>query len=59
MKKKYIFTLSTNKVGSEQSEIMDFEFDDDASQYEIEDEVNNAYSEWMSENNYGGYSEIE
>lgn len=57
MLKKYIFTLATNRVGSEVKDEAELEFDDTLNEEQIEDQVNSYYGEWLSENNYGGWSE--
>jgi hypothetical protein len=55
--KKYEFRLATNKVGSDVSEIVELEFEDDLTQEQIENQVNEYYAEWVGENNYGGWNE--
>jgi hypothetical protein len=51
--RKIKFTLATNKVGSEVSKVI--EVDDDTT----DEEIDEMYFEWVNENNYGGWSEIE
>jgi hypothetical protein len=57
IKRKYIFRLATNRVGSDIIEEVELEFNDDLTEEQIEDEVNECYAEWVGENNYGGWSE--
>lgn len=60
MTKKYIFTVSTDKVRSESSEEMEFDFDDDATPLEIEQELSEAYQEWLDNGAINcGWEEVE
>lgn len=56
--KKYHFSISTNKVGSETSDIVELQFDDDATLEEIENQVTEIYTDWLFENNNGGFHEL-
>ena len=51
--KKIKFTLSTGYINSEVTEIIEFE--DDAS----EEEIDAVYKDWMVENCYGDWEEVE
>jgi len=46
------FTISTNYVGSEYSDVL--EFDDDIT----DDELQEAWEAWVWENTEGGFSEV-
>lgn len=50
------FSIATTYVRSDYSEEQEFEFDDDASDDEIEEEICSAYETWLSNHNYGGWS---
>lgn len=56
--KKYYFSISTNKIGSETSDEVELQFDDDLTDEEIEKQVTEIYTGWLFENNYGGFNEI-
>ncbi len=56
--KKYHFSISTNKIGSETSDEVELQFDDDLTDEEIEKQVTEIYTGWLFENNYGGFNEI-
>lgn len=56
--KKYHFSISTNKIGSETSDIVELQFDDDVTIEEIEEQVIEIYREWLFENNNGGFHEL-
>ncbi len=58
MKRKFEFCIATNKVGSEQKETVELEFDDDLTESEIEDQANEVYKEWLFENNEGWFKEV-
>lgn len=51
--KKYKFFVSTNKVGSDISDVL--EFDDDVT----EEEVRGAYEDWIWEKLNTGWGEVE
>ena len=55
---KYLFTLGTTYVGSTVKEEVEIEFDEDASQDEIYEEVKRQYEQWVWDNNYGGWDKI-
>jgi hypothetical protein len=57
--KKVKFTIATNYVNSAWSETLEFTFDDDETDSEIESQIDEFYSDWLSEKNYGGWSIIE
>jgi len=56
--KKYHFSISTNKAGSETSDIVELQFDEDATVEEIENQVTEIYTDWLFENNNGGFHEL-
>lgn len=56
--KIYKFTLSTSKIGSEVSEIVELQFYDDDTEQDIEEQVTQTYIEWVAEKNYGGFVEV-
>lgn len=56
--RKYTFSIATKYVNSEWSEVVEFQFDDDATEGEIEDQVNELYTEWIFQQNYGGFTEL-
>ncbi len=58
MTKKFKFTIATQYVRSAYSEEIELEFDDDATESEIDSEVDNAYSDWLSNHNYGGVEAV-
>ena len=55
IKRTYKFTIETNYINSEWSQKVELQFEDDASEEEIEQQVNELYTEWLFENNCGGY----
>jgi len=57
--KKFTFTLSTKYVGSDHSEEVEFEFDEDATQDDIDNQVSESYERWVLEHNCGNWVEIE
>lgn len=57
--KKFRFSLATRYVGSEVSQEMELGFEDNATKDEIENEVEQIYNEWLGNQNYGGFHEIE
>lgn len=57
--RKYNFSIRTCYVGSEWQEEVELQFDDDSTKEEIEAEVDICYQEWLNENNYGCFYEIE
>lgn len=59
IKRKYKFSIATTYVKSEYSQIMELEFEDDDTEQEIEEQVNQIYTEWLFNNNHGGYLQIE
>jgi len=50
---QYEFCIATNRVGSEDKDIIDIEVDDDATEEDIEKQTNEIYTEWLFERNYG------
>ncbi len=56
--KKFKFTLSTNKLHSEVSEIVNLQFHDDDTEQDIEEQVIQIYMEWMNDKNHGGFVEV-
>jgi hypothetical protein len=59
MTRKYKFTIATNRIGSEVSDEVELEFDDDSTEAEIEKQVNEIYVEWLCENNQGYFVAVE
>jgi hypothetical protein len=59
MKKTFKFTIATQYVRSAYSEEIELEFDDDATESEIDSEVDTVYNEWLSEHNYGGIEAVD
>lgn len=57
--RKFKFSIATNYINSEWSEEVELRFDDGTSEEEIEVQVNEVYTEWMSEKNQGGWVSIE
>ena len=57
MKRTYKFTIATNNIGSEYSQKVVLDFDEDATEEDIENQVSEAYTEWLNEHNCGGYEE--
>jgi len=58
MKLKFKFTIQTPYVHSEYKEIVELEFDEDATKNEIEEIVEEQYELWLQEHNHGGWSPI-
>ncbi len=58
MTRKYNFSIATNLVRSEHSEIVEIHLDDDLTEDEIDAQVTEIYTEWLFENNQGGFSQI-
>lgn len=56
--RKFSFSIATNYIRSEWKEEVELEFEDDATEEEIEDEVSAYYQEWLNENNHGGFSQL-
>ena len=57
MKKiKFEFRIATNYINSEWSEDVEIQFAEDATETEIEDQVNEIYTEWLFEKNQGGWN---
>ena len=59
IKKTYNFSIETNMVGSRVDDDIELQFDTDATEEEIEKQVTEIYTEWLFENNNGGFYEIE
>jgi len=55
MKRIYEFSVSTHYVGSEVSDKIELEFDDDATEEEIEKEVEDNWCDWRNEQCDGGW----
>ena len=45
-------------VGGENYEIVDIEVDENLTEDEIENKVSEIYTEWLFENNSGGFNEV-
>lgn len=57
MKKvKVVFRIGTTYVGSTYEEEMEFEFDNDERDNDIETHISEKYDQWVIENNQGGYT---
>lgn len=59
IKKTYNFSIETNRVGSRVDDDIELQFDDDATEKEIEQQVTEIYTEWLFGQNNGGFYEIE
>lgn len=55
MKRTYKFYVETRYVGSRVTEDIELDFDDDATEEEIESEVEEVYKDWMSNECEGGW----
>lgn len=55
---KYVFCIATNKHQSEYKQIVELSFDEDLTDEEIEDQVEEIYTEWLLEKNQGSYNKI-
>jgi hypothetical protein len=51
------FTVSTRYVGSEVKDEIELEFEDDATEEEIEKEVTEVWVDWRNEQCDGGWSQ--
>jgi len=58
MKRIYEFSVSTRYAGSKVVDEIELEFPDNASEEEIERDVESAWKDWMSDEIDGGWSEI-
>lgn len=56
--KKFKFSIGTMYINSTVTEIVELQFDDDATDDEIDDQVNEVYTEWLFERNTGSYVEV-
>lgn len=52
------FSVSTHYVGSKVTEQVELEFEDDATEQEIEDEVSEYWVEWRNNECEGGWTRI-
>jgi len=57
--RKYRFSIATTYIQSEYSQVMELQFDDDETEEEIEQQVDEIYTQWLFEHNQGGYRLIE
>lgn len=57
--KKFKFSIATNYINSEWSEEVELQFADDVTEEEIENEVNEIYTEWLFEKNQGGWFAVQ
>lgn len=57
--RKYRFSIATTYIQSEYSQVMELQFDDNDTEEEIEQQVDEIYTQWLFEHNQGGYSLIE
>lgn len=51
----YVFSLATNRNGSETKEDIELKFDKDFTEDQIERLVQEEYIDWVMEQNQGGY----
>lgn len=58
MIKKYKFSVGTRYIKSDWTEEVELEFDDNATEEEIEKEVNEVFEEWVWENAETYWNEI-
>ena len=58
IQRKYRFSIATTYINSEWYEDVELEFDEDLTEDEIEQQVNDIYTEWLFEKNYGSWIEI-
>lgn len=59
MTRSFKFSIATSLIPSDCVEVKELQFDDDATEEEIEEQVNEIYSEWVSAKNYGTWTAIE
>jgi len=59
MKRTYLFTVSTRYVGSEVKDEIELNFEDDATEEEIEKELSETWCDWRNEQCDGGWELIE
>lgn len=57
--KKYRFSIATRYINSEDYEIVELQFDDNATEDEINNEVSEIYQTWANERNQGYWKEVE
>ena len=57
--RKYRFSIATTYIQSEYSQVMELQFDDNDTEEEIEQQVDEIYTQWLFEHNQGGYRLIE
>lgn len=55
MKIKVEFSISTNRVGSEEKGVVELEFLNNENEEQIEEAIQDSYLEWLGEHNRGGY----
>lgn len=55
MKLKFEFSIGTRYVGSDVKDEIELEFDDDATEQEIESQVEEVYKDWVWEQVDGGW----
>lgn len=56
--RKFEFCIATNRMGSENKSIIEIDLDDDLTEEEVDNQVNEQYTEWLFEKNQGYYKEI-
>lgn len=59
MKIKFEFNVRTRYVGSNVVEEMELEFDDDATEKEIEQQVEQAWIDWRNQEAEGGWKRLD
>lgn len=59
MTKKYLFTLSIGYSGAEHREVFDVEFEDGATEEQMDKELESSWSEWARNYIDGGWSETD
>ena len=55
---KFEFSIQTRNLGSKVSQVMELQFDEGATDEEIEEQVNEIYNEWLVEKNLGGWEKL-
>lgn len=55
---KYEFCIATNKHQSEYKQIVELSFDEDLTDEEIEEQVEEIYTEWLFTKNQGSYTKV-
>ncbi len=56
--KKFKFSIGTPYINSEYTETVEFEFEDDVTDEEIQNEMDEIYTEWLFQKNTGTWKSI-